>query len=238
VSKRVGTDGDATEYGKRLEKLLRSRNPGRDDSDIREEMLEVIAEIDSEFESPGIVQVVAAEKLARSYVRTKDYSEACRVEREAVAVLRSLGRTNETLYFERLNSLAQKLITLGLNREAGQLFDDEVPRSRHWPAENVHELHIFLRVQAMHLQSTGRFDEAALAFSHVAELGVAAFGEAHSQYYPIMRGYVDALLMAGSVTEACSVLERVIDTGSRTGSMDESLINHARRELEQMHAML
>lgn len=235
--KKTGTDADALEYGKKLERLLRSRKPGRDDRVVRGEMLAVIDEISDTFESPGIVQVVAAEKLARSYVRTKEHAEACRVEGEAVEAMRALGRTNETTYFERLTSFAEKLIRVGRAEEVERLFQEEVPRTKHWPSANKYDVHRFLHAQAMFYADQGRVDDAVLAFARVAELGIEAFGENHQQYYPIMRQYAFALLASGRPREAAEKLEDAIAHSVGVGSMDDEMAAYAREEVAQLRSL-
>jgi len=237
VAKRVGTDSDAVEYGKRLERLLRSRKPGRDDRVVRVEIFALIAEIDVAFESPGIVQVVAAEKLARSYVRTKEHAEACDVEGHAVAAMRGLGRTNETLYFERLTSYAEKLIRVGRNDDAERLFQEEVPRTKRWPSSNKYEVFRFLHAQAMFYAALGRAEDAVVAYERVAELGIEAFGDTHQQYYPVMRSYALALLRSGRPHEAAQKLEDAIAHSVKVGSMDEETEMYARREIDQLKSL-
>jgi tetratricopeptide (TPR) repeat protein len=237
VAKRVGTDSEAVEYGKRLERLLRSRKPGRDDRVVREEMLALILQIDDEFESPGVIQVVAAEKLARSFVRTKCFNDACRVEGDAVAAMRALGRTNETLYFERLTSYAEKLIRVGRNDDAERLFREEVPRTKSWPSSNKHEVFRFLHAQTMLYDALGRVQDAVVAYERVAELGIEAFGENHQQYYPIMRSYSLALLRSGRPHEAAKKLEAAIAHSVRIGSMNEEMATYARQEVDEIRSI-
>jgi hypothetical protein len=233
MAKRVGTDSEAVEYGKRLERLLRSRGPGRDDRVVRVEILALIAAIDVEFESPGIVQVFAAEKLARSYVRTKEHAAACDVEGEAVFAMRALGRTNETQYFERLTSYAEKLIQVGRVDDAERLFQEEVPRTKRWPSANKYELFRFLHAQTMFYNALGRAEDTVAAYERVAELGIEAFGETHQQYYPIMRVYALALLRSGRPHEAAQKLEEAIIHCLKVGSIDEQTAVYGREEIEQ-----
>lgn len=224
--------------GKRFEKILRSRGPGRDDKVVRDELLVTYKELDAEFPPPSLEHCEALERIARAYVRTKQKKEAADAAGEAVRFLRELNATNDEFYFDAITSWAEKLVGINDFATVEQLFADEIPRTKRWSNDNAHSLYQFLHAQYLYYRVKGDFEAALNSYHRVMELGIAAWGETHSQYWAIANGYVAALFEAGQFEEGIKQLEQAIEHSRKHGILDEQMLSMAEAQRDQLRSQL
>lgn len=227
-----------TEVGKRFEKMLRSRGTGRDDKLIRDEIEVAVRDLDREFPPPSLEHCEAFERLMRAYVRTKQHDKACEVAGRTVRYLRDLNQTTGDFYYEALTSWAEKLLHVKDFATVEELFRVEIPKTKTWKAENAHSLFRFLNTQFHYYRLKGDFDAATTSYIRVMELGIAAWGKNHSQYWAIAMGFVSVLMEAQKYEEAAAEWERAISEARKNKVVDEYVLVASQSQLDSLKLQL
>ena len=226
------------EVGKRFEKMLRSRGSGRDDNAIRAELEFAVQELDKEFSPPSLEHCEALERLMRAYVRTKQHDKACEAAGRAVQYLREMNHTAGDFYYEALTAWVEKLLHVKDVETIEELFRAEIPKTKTWNAKSAHSLYRFLYTQVSYYRLQGDFAAAATAFSRVKELGIAAWGATHSQYWAISMGYVSVLIEAEAFSEAVAEWEKTISEARRNDVVPEWVLHESQKSLDEMKSQL
>ena len=224
--------------GKRFEKMLRSRGPGRDDRLIRDEIEVAVRDLDQEFPPPSLEHCEANERLMRAYVRTKQHDKACEVAGRTVQYLRDLNHTTGDFYYEALTSWAEKLLHVKDFVTVEELFSYEIPKTKTWKAESAHSLFRFLNTQFHYYRLKGDFDAATTSYIRVMELGIAAWGPGHSQYWAIAMGYVSVLMEAQKYDEAAIEWEKAISEARKNKVVEDYILESSQSQLDSLKAQL
>jgi hypothetical protein len=90
----------------------------------------------------------------------------------------------------------------------------------------------------LHYRLKGDFAAAATAFSRVKELGIAAWGATHSQYWAISMGYVKVLIEAEAFSEAVAEWEKTISEARRNDVVPEWVLHESQKSLDEMKSQL
>jgi len=226
------------EVGKRFEKMLRSRGPGRDDKVIRDEIESAVTELDSEFLPPSLEHCEAFERLMRAYVRTKQHDKACEVAGRTVQYLRDMDHRTGSFYYDALTAWAEKLVKIRDFSTVEELFRVEIPKTKTWKKEDAFALYMFLHSQYLYYRVKGDFESAATSYIRVMELGIEAWGKGHSQYWAIAMGYVTALFEVQRYAEAVGEWEKTIAEARKNNVMSEDVLLASQADLDAAKAQL
>lgn len=234
----ISKSASQVEVGKRFEKMLRSRGPERNDKLICAEIELAVMELDREFPPPSLEHCEAFERLARAYVRIKQHHKACEIAGRTVQYLREMNRATGDFYYEALTSWAEKLLHVKDVATVEELFRTEIPKTKTWKAENAHSLYRFLMTQVGYYRLIKDFGAAATAYTRVKEMGIAAWGETHSQYWAIAMGYVSVLMEAEDYGEAVTEWEKTISEARRNDVVPEYVLQDSQKALDELKSML